>query len=108
MNRLERIWVKRMKRGPMDAVDKARGEFHAALRKRDAAHGRVREKIGHVKDAVRHVLGRRSIDLLAFGFKPERPRRKLTREEKANAAAKARATREANGTNRRRGRRATP
>jgi hypothetical protein len=47
-----------------------------------------------VKRAVRSLLGPKSSELLKFGIEPEKERARLTSEERAAAAAKARATRQ--------------
>jgi hypothetical protein len=53
--------------------------------------------LADLKYSVATIVGRDSEELRHFGFKPQRRRRELTAEEKAEAAAKARLTKSLKG-----------
>ena len=67
--------------------------FHAAVETREFKVPTVRDFMTDVKYAIVAALGSKNPDLLKFGIEPKKARRKLTSEESAAAAAKARATR---------------
>jgi hypothetical protein len=89
-------------------VDSRRVVYKTMRDLRNQLHARAQEKrvqgvddqafLNDVKIAVKGKLGRTNPDLPKVGFKAEHPRAKLTTEQKAVQAAKARATRAARHT----------
>jgi hypothetical protein len=77
-------------------------EAHAALRQlaltRDADHKAAATFLADMKPVLEGLLGRTSVDLAKFGFKPQSPRKQLTPEQKVVRAQKAAATRAARHT----------
>jgi hypothetical protein len=72
-------------------------KYHAAVHLRDFSSPHVKDFMENLVHGIRATLGARSPNLHKFGLEPKRDRRALTSEEAAAAAAKARATRIANG-----------
>lgn len=67
--------------------------FHAAVENRESKVPTVRDFMTDVKYALVAAMGSKNPELLKFGIEPKRARRKLTSQERVEAAAKARATR---------------
>lgn len=70
----------------------------AAIVEREARRADTHAFLKDVKAAVDCLIGRENPELALFGFKPEKKKRRLTGEELAIRAEKARRTREARGT----------
>jgi hypothetical protein len=75
---------------------------HATLRQigmnRPADSKLLRDALANLKGALVGFLGHDSEDLTKFGFKPTKPKKPLTSEQKAIKAAKAKLTRQKRGT----------
>ncbi len=74
-------------------VRSAHAVIREAMADRPAERARLVQLLSDVRDSVRTVVGSASETLTQFGFKPKRPRKPLTPEKKALAAAKAKLTR---------------
>lgn len=71
--------------------------FHASVQTRESSVPTVRDFVTNLKHGIVALMGSRNADLLKFGIEPQKDRRKLTGEERVQASAKARATRQKNG-----------
>jgi hypothetical protein len=68
-------------------------DFHAATTKRNERTDEVHALLGELRSAIGSIFGRTNTQLVHFGIRPAKERRKLTAEERAVANAKARSTR---------------
>jgi hypothetical protein len=69
-------------------------DFHAATTKRNERADEVQAFLGELRPAIGSLYGRTNQQLVHFGIRPAKERKKLTAEERAVANAKARSTRE--------------
>ncbi|HZU99003.1 MAG TPA: hypothetical protein VFF73_20005 [Planctomycetota bacterium] len=80
---------------PYTASDDADLAAKKARDARDAAAPATLQRVEAIEKAVRSHYGSKSPDLVSFGLEPQKERRKPTPDERANIAAKAKATKDA-------------
>jgi len=80
------------------AVRPARVTWQQAIAARKAQAPSDKKLVAGIKQAVFALLGGDNPALASFGFKPQKPKRKLTAEEQALAVAQGRETRAARHT----------
>ena len=71
----------------------ARATVHQTVLNRPADQAKLEGFLADLKAALSQVLGRNSVVLKEFGFKPQQPRKPLTPQQKVQRAAKAKLTR---------------
>ena len=84
--------------GDWTAADDSGLKHHADVLRRDGNAPAARSFVNELKLAIFTLMGSTNPDLVKFGLKPKKERRKLTGEERVRVTAKAKATREARHT----------